>query len=246
MMLTRFSLAFGAFCSAMCACAGDMGHPSPAYFISISAAPSWTHVGSTQTIALQPDVIKAYVPRGPDHQTLGNGEIFLGVQKSFFQQVTSQFGLAIYASSPATLGGFIQEDASPNFQNYTYQYQISHGHIGLKTKWIAENSFNINPYLGASIGVGFNRSYGYTITPLIFQEVPAPPFQSTTKVVFSYGINAGFQHTLNQHFTCAIGYQLVSWGSSNLAQAAGQTSSRGLGLNNLYTQGVEFNVSYYL
>lgn len=231
----------------MFAQAGGMGSKPNEYFLSLSGGPSWTNAGKSQTIALQPDVIKAYVPQNlTNSNVLGNAEIFAGIEKSFFEQVRSQFGLAAYWSSFAKLNGFIQEDADPNFQNFSYQYHISHWHIALKSKWIVENTFNLNPYISGSIGLGWNRSYGYAVTPLIFQEVAAPPFQSNTHTALSYSLGAGFQHTVNQHVTIALGYQLVSWGSSALNRATGQTSGKGLSLGTLYTQGIEFNVSYFL
>ncbi len=227
--------------------AGEMGHASHDYFVSISIGPSWTTPGSTQRIALQPDVINTYVSQNPSNtNVLVNGEIFLGVQSSFFQQIQSQFGLAFYASSPAKLTGYIQVDGDPNFQNYADQYKINHENIALKSKWIFENSVHINPYLTGSLGVGFNRSYGYSITPLIFPAVPMPPFKANTQVTLSYSAGAGFQRDLNQHVKVAVGYQFVSWGSSHLAPASGQTSTKGLSLNNLYTQGIEFNLTYLL
>lgn len=231
----------------MLAHAGTMGSQSNDYFVSLSGGPSWTNAGSSQTIELQPEVIKTYVPQDlTNSNILGNGEIFAGIKKSFFQQVQSQFGVAVYSSSFAKLEGFIQEDGDPNFQNYSYQYKIEHQHIALKSKWVAENSFNMNPYISGSLGVGFNRSYGYIATPLIFQEVNVPPFQPNTELVFSYSLGAGFQHILSQHIAIGVGYQLVSWGSSTLLRAEGQTSGNGLSLSNLYTHGVELNMSYFL
>ena len=234
-------------CFAIPVFAGEMGHTTHDYFISISAGPSWTKPSSTQTIALQPDVVDSYVLQNLNNTTfLGNGEVFLGVQYHFFEKIQSQVGVAFYASSFAKLRGYIQVDGDPDFQNYTYQYQMNHEHIALKSKWIFEQPLHINPYVSGGIGVGFNRSYEYSITPLIFQAVPMPPFQPNTQVALSYSLGAGFQRDLSQHFAVALGYQFVSWGAGHLDPARGQTSSKGLGLNNLYTQGIEFTISYLL
>lgn len=234
-------------CFAIPAFAGEMSHASHDYFLSMSVGPSWTSPGSTQSIALQPDVINTYVSQNPSNtNVLVNGEIFLGVQTYFFQQIQSQFGLAFYASSPAKLKGYIQVDGDPNFQNYADQYKINHEHIALKSKWIFENSFNISPYVTGGLGIGFNRAYGYSMTPLIFPAVPMPPFQSYTQVALSYSAGAGFQRALSKHLKVAVGYQFISWGACHLAPASEQTSSKGLSLNNLYTQGIEFNLTYLL
>lgn len=249
MILKKYSLGIIQLCVCLGAHAGAMG-PAPLnnnYFVSLSGGPGWTNAGSSQTITLQPDVVKTWVPQNlANSNIMGNAEIYAGFQKSFFEQVQSQFGLAVYWSSDAQLNGFMQEDGDPGFQNFSYLYKISHWHVALKSKWVAENAFNMNPYLGGSIGVGFNRSYGYNLTPVILQEVVIPPFQSNTKAALTYTLGAGFQHTVNSHMTVALGYQLVSWGASALDRADGQTSGNGLQLSNLYTQGIEFNISYFL
>ena len=215
------------------------------YFISLSAGPGWTDAGRSQTIALEPDVINTYVPDNlTNSHVMANGELFLGIQKSFCGYIQSQFGLALYASSHANLDGYIQVDGDPNFQNYEYNYKINHEHLALKTKWVAENAFNMNPYLSASLGVGLNKSYDFSINPVISQEVSPPPFKSHTKTAFSYSIGVGFQHTVNCHYSIALGYELVSWGASSLSRADGQTSGHGLRLSNLYTQGLSLNVNY--
>ena len=232
-------------CFAIPALAGEMGHTMHDYFIAVNAGPSWMNTDSTQTIELQPDVIDTYLSQHHKNtNVLVNGEIFLGIQRHFFPKIQSQFGLAFYISSPAKINGYLQVDGNPNFQDYAYQYQINHEHIALKSKWIYEQSLNINPYLSGGVGVGFNRSYGYSLTPLIFQAVPMPLFQSNTQVALSYSVGAGFQRALSQHFTVALGYQFVSWGGSHLDQASGQTSSKGLSFSSLYSQGIEFNMSY--
>lgn len=217
------------------------------YFISISGNAGWTNPGKTQTIALEPDVIKTYVPENlSNSRVLLSGELFLGVQKSYFPHIQSQFGLAFYFSDAAKLQGYIQEDGDFNFQNYAYAYKVDHKHIAFKTKWIYESNCYLNPYLSASIGVGVNRASHFGITPLIFQEVSAPPFQSATNTALSYSLGAGVQTNLNQHWAIALGYQFVSWGESQLNRADGQTSGHGLRLDNLYTQNLELNISYFL
>jgi hypothetical protein len=228
--------------------AGTMGSNNLSeYFVSLSGGPSWANTGSIQIIVLQPDLSNNYNPNNLNNSNIiGNGELFAGMQKSFFPQVQSQFGLAIYVSSFAKLNGFIQQNGDSGFQNYSYKYKIQHSHVALKSKWIAENSYNMNPYISGSIGVGFNRSYGYESTPLIFQVVPNPPFQSRSQVALTYSLGAGFQHIVNQHLSMGLGYQLVSWGANSLDRAEGQTLGKGLSLSTLYTHGVEFNVSYII
>lgn len=248
MKLSNVSLGLVSLLGSFGVYAGTMGPVSGSdYFVAISGGPSWTSTGDYQVITLQPAVVKAYVPDNLSNSNLmGNGELFVGKQLSFYPQIQSQFGLDLYISSYAQLNGFVQEDADPNFQNFTYQYRIGHGHIAFKSKWIFENMYNLNPYLSGSIGLGFNRSYDYAESSMIHQEIPAPAFRAHTQAAFTYSVGAGFQYSINQQLAASVGYQLVSWGSSNLDSAVGQFIGKGLSLSNLYTQGLEFTVSYFL
>jgi opacity protein-like surface antigen len=248
MMDLKCNLGVLLLCFPLVTFAGDGGSVGTDNFVlSFSAGPSWTNTNHSQTILIQPDVFNTYTPQTLNSdRLLGNGELFVGIQKSLFQQVQSEFGLALYGSSFATLNGAIDVFGDPNLQNYSYQYKMEHWHIALKSKWIATNDNNLNPYLSGSIGVGVNHAYNYSSTPLISQEIAPPPFQANTQAALTYSLGAGFQHRVNEHCAIGAGYQLVSWGPNSLARAKEQTWGKGLSLDTLYTHGVEFNVSYFL
>ena len=209
-MYIKLKIIFGAFISlglAMPAFAIEREHKSYDYFISLSVGSNWTSTGTTQYIELQPDLVNAYVSQSAfNHRVLANGELVLGAQTAVYKALKTQLGLAFYASSPAIINGYIQVDGDPNFQNYSDQYRINHEHIAFKSKLILENAYHIDPYVSGSVGVGFNRSYGYSMTPLIFQAIAMPPFQSNTQASLSYTAGAGIQHHLGQHLSFALGY----------------------------------------
>lgn len=248
MMYSKSFLGLIPLCFSLTVQAGTMGSVAPRdYFVALSGGLSWTNSGSSQVILLEPDLLNNYIPNNINNSNLlGNGEFFAGIQRSFFPQVQSQFGVAFYLSSFAKLNGYIQQDGDSGFQNYTFQYKVQHSHLALKTKWIAENAYNMNPYLSGSIGVGFNRSYGFAASPIVLQAPPMPPFQDKNRTAFTYTLGAGFQHTVSEHLSFGLGYQFVSWGANSLARTEGQSLSNGLHLNSIYTHGVEFNISYLI
>ena len=114
----------------------------------------------------------------------------------------------------------------------------------MKGKVLWNNNFWLQPWVSGSVGVGFNRAHTYRSTPLIFEAVPTPGFSSHTQSAFAYTAGAGVQMALNNSWQIGAGYEFASWGKNRLNRAAGQTLGTGLQMNNLYTNGVVFNITY--
>ena len=224
--------------------AGDMGVIEEGWkrVLTLSGGPSWSQNGETQTFFLQPDIQKTYDNQS-SNSTLGSGEVFLGLQHSFNANFLWQIGLALAASSDAKLTGDIWEDADPDFNNYFYRYYVNHQHIAAKGKVLATGIKLVQPYVSGSIGVGFNHSHNFVITPQIFEEVPAPPFNGYTKTAFTYTVGAGIQRAITSSLYASVGYEFADWGKSNLAAADGQTMNSGLSLNHLYTNQLQFGLT---
>ena len=100
------------------------------------------------------------------------------------------------------------------------------------------------PWVGASLGVSFNRAYDFTNTPLIFEALPSSNYTNHTKTAFTYTLGAGAQRSISEHWQLGVGYEFADWGKSELGRAFGQSMNSGLALNHLYTNGVLFNLTY--
>lgn len=98
--------------------------------------------------------------------------------------------------------------------------------------------------MSGSANIGFNRAYGYSNTPLIFEALANPNFGDNTKTAFSYSLGLGVQTAINAQWHAGIGYEFLDFGKSRLNRASGQTMNSGLQLSHLYTHGVLLNVSY--
>ncbi len=233
-------------------CWGNVGScreaplPGPAPWfrvVALSAGPGWTNNGATQTLYLQSDIQKTYY--AADQQTtMMGGEIFYGAQHAINSVFTGQVGAALAIASNVHLSGHIWEDADPNFSNYEYHYNVNHAHLALKGKLLADMNQFAQPYVSASLGVGANRSHDFTISPIIVEEVPAPAFQNHTTMAFSYTLGFGGQTAINDHWQIGLGYEWASWGKSQLDAAQGQTIGTGLQLANVYTNTLQFTLSY--
>ena len=210
---------------------------------ALSAGPGWTNNGETQTFYLQTGVQKTYYA-GDTQTTLFDGELFYGAQHAINAVYFGQVGVALAAASNAHLSGHIWEDTDPSFNNYEYQYDVNHAHLALKGKLLAEFGQFAQPYVSASLGIGANRSHDFSITPLIYQEVPAPAFQNHTTMAFAYTLGFGGQTALSEHWQIGMGYELTSWGESKLDPASGQTMGIGLKLSNVYVNALRMTLSY--
>lgn len=216
------------------------------FFVGLSAGPTWVSGNSKQTLRLQPDIVKTYTANNNDHVTT-SAELFMGWQKSFVimsAPLLSQVGVSFVGADYALLNGDIWEDSDPTFNNYFYHYKVNHAHIAAKARLVGNYCNFIEPYISASIGIGFNHAYNFTINPKIPEEVPAPPFHSNTLTSFIYTVSIGIQKSFASHFQIALGYEFADWGKSQLARATGQTINQGLSLNHLYAHQLQLSFFY--
>lgn len=213
------------------------------YVVALSAGPALSNNGHTQTIRLQPDLEQTYAASNTS-QLLASGEIFIGLQQTLNARYTAQFGLALAASSNANLNGDIWQDADPDFNNFSYKYQVSHAHVAVKGKFLADLGQMVKPYVSGSLGVGFNRAHDFSMTSKLFQQIVPPAFEANTITSLTYTVGAGIQKDLNEHWQAGLGYEFADWGNSQLARAYGQTLNSGLTLSNLYTNSLQFYLSY--
>ncbi len=216
---------------------------SSSFVATLSAGPAWGNAGNNQTLTLAPDIDKTYTANRP-HTTVGNYDLFLGVQRPLAEKLKGQIGLDVATTGNAVLSGEIWDDASPQFNNYTYQYLIRHSQIGLKGKLLSDFGWPLLPWVSATAGVGFNRSNSFTNTPTIYQAVASPNFSSHTVTAFTYAVGIGVQRPLTTHLQIGIGYEFADWGRGALGSVDGSTTNSSLSLSHFYTQAVMLNVTY--
>lgn len=221
----------------------DMPYRDLTWVTTISAGAGWENAGQTQTIFLTPAIVKTYAANFSTNAFF-DSEIFAGVQKIFSPYVQEQLGIALAATSNANPSGMIWDDASPEFENYTYNYEIQHSHLALKSKILFNAGKGLLPWISGSLGMGFNNAHAFNNNPIIFQALPTPNFSANTTIAFTYTIGAGIQKVLSENCQVGIGYEFADWGSSQLRPASGQLQNSGLFLNHLYTNGVLVNFTY--
>ena len=212
-------------------------------FMTLSLGPTLTGGAESESFYLQPDIAKTYkVNRKP--YAFGSGELFLGMQIPIMPNFLSQVGIAVAGGLEAPLAGNIWEDEDPEFNNYTYKYKVNHAHIAVKAKISTDTNTIIQPYVSGSIGTGVNKSHSFTISPIIFEEVPAPNFTAGRDSGMVYTAGLGIQSSYNENWQVGIGYEFADWGNLQLGRAPGQTENQGLGSNHLYTHELQLSITY--
>lgn len=210
---------------------------------TLSLGPVWGTSGETQTFYLTPTIEKTY-SANKSNNVLFYGEFFAGLQKNLSQTVIGQLGLAVAASGDATALGVIWDDADPEFDNYTYSYKIQHTHLAVKGKLLKDMGFWVMPWIGGSLGIGFNKDYSFINIPTIFEAIPNPNFTSHTQTAFTYTLSIGMQMALDMNWQVGAGYEFADWGKNRLGRAQEQTLNTGIALNHFYTNGLMFNLTY--
>ncbi len=210
---------------------------------SLSVGPSWSNINRSQSFYLEPDVFKSYIAR-QHTSTFVTGEIFGGIQRVISPNLLGQIGAEIAATTPKHLSGDIWEDGDPDFDNYIYHYRIQHTRVALKGKLVSTAFPIVQPYIGASVGVGINNASEFNIEPKIIEEVPAPPFSSRTRASFAYTLNAGLQRAVDANWSTGVGYEFADWGRAGLGRAPGQTLNSGLSVSHIYVHSLMLSLIY--
>jgi opacity protein-like surface antigen len=227
--------------------AGTMGIASQSsnrrWVSTLSVGPVWEQAGKTQSFYLTPEIEKTYAAHQSTN-TLADGELFVGMQQILSKSIQAQLGLALVATSDASLSGFIWDDEIAPFANHSYRYKIQHSHVAVKTKLLIDKGYWLTPWISGSLGIGFNTAHAFQNTPLIYEAVVNPNFAAHTQIAFTYRVGAGVQKALNQHWQVGVGYEFADWGQSRLGPAAEQTLNNRIELNHLYTNGILFNLTY--
>lgn len=153
--------------------------------VTLTAGPAWENAGQTQTFYLQPTIENTYAANH-NSATIFNGEIFVGGQRTLYENYQGQLGIAVAGINKASMTGQIWNDTDPMFNNFNYAYILQNTRLAVKGQLLKDCKFyQIQPYLNLSLGVSFNHAYNYRSLPLIYEALPAPNFTPHTSASFS-------------------------------------------------------------
>lgn len=229
------------------ASAGNIGaeeQTTSHWFFSASSGPVWTNAGEDQTISVLPTVTNTYVANR-NTRTLIASEIFFGYQSNIMLNYFGQLGVSYAFTDLIKFSGNIWEDSDPNSNYYAYRYDAMYTHINIKGKIYKQWTTTVAPYLGASLGVGFNRTDYFYATPLVSGKEPMQPFMNRSLYdAFAYTFEAGFQKIINTHLFGGIGYQFSDWGKNSFNPGSGSNPSLAYKTQHFYTNGLQLYLTY--
>lgn len=213
--------------------------------LSLSAGPAWTAKGTAQTVLLPLGNVNTYSAISA-HHLLGSGELFLGKQKQLNQKFSAQAGIELGLAGQAQFEGNVYTNSDPNFNYYTYRYDVAHARVAAKAKLLAHLGHRITPYVSASLGIGSNRASGFTTSPLITNPPATPQYTSNTRMTIPYTLGLGVQGDITETFQLGLGYEFLSWGRSELGNAVGQIASKTICESNIYSNVFLVTATYVL
>lgn len=211
--------------------------------VTLSLGPGWAAPGNSETFNLQSDIRKTYNVTSSG-EAFPAGELFVGWQMPIGFNLLLQLGVEGEMAHNAQLTGTIWEDANPNFNNYNYSFDVNHSQIAIKGKLLSDVNMVVQPYVSASIGYGNNNAHEFTISPKIFQEIPAPFFTDNSVSALNYAFGIGIQKAINPSFQLGVGYEFANYGKAQLSPAAGQTIGNGLSALHVFTNQLLFSATY--
>lgn len=212
-------------------------------FVTASVGPGWTTSGNSKTFYLQSDIRKTYNVTN-NSQAFATAELFGGWQMPIGFNLLFQLGVEGKWVHNAELSGSIWEDADSDFNNYNYTYQVNRSQVSAKGKLLSDVNMIVQPYVSASIGYGMNSAHDFTITPKIYEEVPAPAFLSRNVRGLNYAFGIGIQKVVNASWQFGVGYEFANLGKTGLGDAPDQTVNTGIKQSHLFTNQLLFSASY--
>lgn len=222
------------------ACWGTPGHEPYRWsrVISLSAGPTWGNSGTKQQ-PIVPGVNQIRFSEPTTNSMLASGTLFLGAQRQLSPTIFGQLGLAIAGGTNANLNGYIAENVGSSENIFTYNYKVAHGHIAMKGELQADVNHMLRPYVNGSVGIGVNQAHDFKSTA----SMPIK-FESNNTNAFACTLGAGLKRELGEHMQAGIGYEFSNWGKSELLPVSGQVFNKSLFLSSLYTNAVQFSLSY--
>jgi opacity protein-like surface antigen len=208
---------------------------------TFSIGPAWTNAGETQNLYQDPNNWAEFVADRPS-STITAGELFLGIEKNLPWNLFIHLGVTGVLTSNVTLSGAGYGNSDPTDELFTYGYHINHGHLGLKAKLFKDLPSPVLPWISGSIGIGKNRSSGYSDQGILSN--PFPPFADKTVTSFTYTLGAGLQFVYLDNWQFGLGFEFADWGKSGLGGYPEEVFTSNLNLTHLYTKGVMFNLTY--
>ncbi|NDH08211.1 MAG: porin family protein [Gammaproteobacteria bacterium] len=219
------------------------------FVFSIAGGPTWASPGQSQELYIDQNTTNYYLSNGDITNKLATGELFFGIYQDLNDATQGQIGIELGYSGNTYTSGTILQNADPQKEYYSYSYNMRQFRTSVKGKLVFDDlpvTSYVQPYIGGSLGVGFNHAYGFKTTKLNAQADSTPQFTPKTIYAFTYTIGGGLQIPIDPFWQIGIGYELAGWGKNQLGKSTYQQEDQahGLEIQNIYTNTALVTLSY--
>lgn len=181
------------------------------------------------------------IPNNPDRYSPSSVETAFigdaGVERNFVNNkpwfANFAVGLHYNFSNQYSVKGDLIEFNLPQFNNYTYEYDVQH-HAMLAT--LTDDIYHgktLSPFMLLGVGVSLNTASGFGLTPKAGITTPrALSYQANTKTQFAWEAGLGLRYTISNHYSATLSYVYADMGDAKL------------GANNFNESGLEQHLHY--
>jgi len=215
------------------------------FAFSIAGGPTWASPGQSQTVYTG----DYYQKTGNIINNLATAEVFFGIYHQLNDTTQGQIGIELGYSGNAYTSGTILQNNDPQYTYYSYSYNMRQYRAAVKGKIVFDDlpvTSYVQPYIGGSLGLGFNYDYDFNTTQLNALDDTTTAFTPKTTYAFTYTIGGGLQIPIDPFWQLGIGYELAGWGKNQLGNASSQIDNQnyGLEIQNIYTSTALVTLSY--
>jgi opacity protein-like surface antigen len=211
-------------------------------YASISGGLDFIRTNGNQRLILL-DSIPEYYTGHQAYKTSGSVGFGFGLEREFRSNLSWQIGLAGYFNSAVKASGHRWEFGLPDFDNFTYKYQVKSSRAVVTGKLLGTYQEHYHPYMSGELGASFNRASGYSEKPLLDEEFPMEPFSAHTQTSFSWGLGLGVDRDICTVLRLGIGYQFVDLGRASLGRSPVQETHNTLSIPHLYDHQVRVQLT---
>jgi opacity protein-like surface antigen len=211
-------------------------------FAAFTVGPEFIHTNHSQTLSLLPPFSNHYTSNS-SWQSSANLGLAAGFEKALTHRLRYQLGLAGYFNTEVHPQGHVLQLALPEFDNFTYRYQIQSSRLMATGKLLGTVKQTLHPYLSAELGAAFNHAQGYNEMPLREEAVAMAPFSNHTNTSFSWGAGLGLDVDINANLRLGAGYQFIGLGKAQLGLSPAQETSQVLTTPHLYSHQLRFQLT---
>jgi opacity protein-like surface antigen len=183
--------------------------------------PSQSLTFANTSFDYQPDNSSAFEPMGG---------ISLGLECPLSKIWAWQFGLGYYQTANTSISG--EESQAPLLNPmavnlWNYNYKVASRQLLFENKFLLNLPKEYHPYLFLGLGAGFNRAYGFGVTPENSGEVATATYSSHNNESFVYMAGMGVDKNLSAHLRLGLGYRVGYLGKYDLGTGTLDTGAGG-------------------